>query len=57
VAAHALGIIHRDLKPANIFLANEEGRIRIKEASAAEDVGVASATFPDAESGEQSLNQ
>jgi serine/threonine-protein kinase len=28
--AHALGIVHRDLKPSNLFLAQEDGRRRVK---------------------------
>jgi serine/threonine-protein kinase len=28
--AHALGIVHRDLKPSNLFLAEDDGRRRVK---------------------------
>jgi len=28
--AHASGVVHRDLKPENLFLARDEGRVRVK---------------------------
>jgi serine/threonine protein kinase len=30
VAAHGNGVVHRDLKPENLFLARDEGRVRVK---------------------------